>query len=574
MEMLDARRLTGPNLFWEQAGALLDVRYNDTELDVIDLWKDEMLTLQKIFNWQEYDLLVRHYQDGSFLLAGGPIDQLYAVIEAGELAWQRAVLSHKGQRLEPLYNKLSNKSDKQLLKIRECIESDSNPRMIELKSRAEKEGVTFLWDDDFVSLGMGTGSQTWPADKLPEPDTVDWSNFSDVPVAVVTGTNGKSTNVRLICKMVQQWGKIFGNSSTDWIRVGDDILDKGDYSGPGGARTVLRDTRTQIGVLEVARGGLLRRGAGINRADVALITNVAEDHMGEYGINRLDDLIEAKMVVNRLVDDHGVLVLNADDEGLVRFSSRIRTPICWFTLNNRLPLIEKHISQGRSASVVEDGRIVIYQGSQKFDIAKIKNIPITLNGLAEYNISNCLSAAAVAFSLGIPSEFIASGLTEFDNDPATNPGRGNYFDVHGIRVLVDFAHNIHGLTALLKVTERLKANRRLLTIGNPGDRRIKELKGLARVAANAKPDRILVTECVGYERDLGPGAVPRIIHQELLECGIHENKMQVFNNEMEGVKAAFEWAKPGDLLILLVLAQREKAIDYIMKLKAMEGDFR
>ena len=145
--------------------------------------------------------------------------------------------------------------------------------------------MTFLWDDDDVSLGMGTGSQTWPARDLPDPSDIDWSSFHDIPVAVVTGTNGKTTTIRLLCAMAQAWGKTYGNTSTDRVRVNEDVLDTGDYSGPGGARTALRDQRVEIALLETARGGLLRRGAGIQNARVAAVLNVAEDHMGQYGIN-------------------------------------------------------------------------------------------------------------------------------------------------------------------------------------------------------------------------------------------------------------------------------------------------
>lgn len=196
-------------------------------------------------------------------------------------------------------------------------------------------------------------------------------------------------------------------------------------------------------------------------------------------------------------------------------------------------------------------------------VCSIKDIPITLEGRAAYNISNSLSAAAVGMALGIPATAVAEGLTSFTSDPESNPGRGNYFDVNGVSVLLDFAHNTHGLNAIIQATAALQAKRRLLTIGTAGDRQESEIRNMTRAAAGQGLDRILVTECVGYERELGPGGVPRIIYDELMQCGEPAENVDVFDSELEGVTAALDWAKPGDLLILLIKAEREEALKEI-----------
>ena len=556
MKLIDSRRLTGPNLVWDRPGALLDVDFENQEDGVVALWKEELGAIQEELGWSNFPLRVHDRTGGAWLVAAGPIDQLYTVIEASENAWHRAVILQNGD--EPGQNQEIIES------LRVMARDEANPEMMALQERASSENKTFLWDDDEVSLGLGKYSQTWATDSLPHPDDLDWSEFDDIPVAVVTGTNGKSTNVRLLTQMVGCWGKIPGNSSTDWICVGDDILDRGDYSGPGGARAILRDRRVEVAILETARGGLLRRGAGVERADIALITNVAEDHMGQYGIFTLDGLIEAKMIVSHLVSDAGVLVLNADDEGLVKHAGNVGAErICWFSMYPDKVLVRLHIEEGGAACVVEGGVIVYYRAGVATDICPVVDIPLTLRGRALYNVYNCISASAVASELGIPSETIREGLLSFKSDPETNPGRGNYFDIGGVTVLLDFAHNQHGLDAILETTAALEPRRRLITVGTAGDRTEHEIRSLARSSANAGVDRILVTEVVGYERELGPGGVPRILYEELLLSGVDPENMAVYNSEMDGVRAAFEWAKPGDMLLLLVKGERAAALEYI-----------
>ncbi|TDI76020.1 MAG: Mur ligase [Bacteroidetes bacterium] len=562
MELMDSRRLTGPNLVFEGPGALLDVQFDAADSGVVDLWRSEMERLREKLGWSQNQLLVLPRHEGAWLVATGPIDQLYSIIELNELAWARASRTQVSNRDAPAVNHDdASILASELTKIKALSVEEENPKLIALQRSAAKHNVTFLWDDDEVSLGLGNGSETFEIDNIPDPDDLTWSRYHDIPLAAVTGTNGKSTNVRLIRQMVECWGKIPGNSSTDWIRVGNEILDTGDYSGPGGARAILRDQRVEVGILEVARGGLLRRGAGVSRVDVALVTNVAEDHMGQYGINSVDDLIDAKLIVAQLIDANGVLVLNADDEGLVRRGSDLlHKNICWFSRNAQSDFISDHIAGGGAACVLVHNDIHYVSDGERTVVCSILDIPITLEGRAAYNVSNSLSAAAVGMALGIPAGKVAAGLKSFSSDPESNPGRGNYFDVNGITVLLDFAHNTHGLKAILEATDALKAKRRLMIIGAAGDRLESEIRNLARAAAGQGLDRILVTDCVGYERDLGPGGVPKIIYDELLRCDEPPERIEVLDSEIKGVKAAFAWARPGDLLILLIKSEREQAL--------------
>src|SRR5690606_18744648 len=233
-----------------------------------------------------------------------------------------------------------------------------------------------------ATVGLGAGSRTWSTHDLPPPDEVDWEAVHDIPVALVTGTNGKSTTVRLVAAMAAASGRTAGLSSTDFVRVGDEIVDRGDYSGPGGARAVLRDRRVEVAVLETARGGLLRRGLALDRAAAALVTNVAEDHMGEYGIHALDDLIEAKLVVRRAVERSGLLLLNADDAGLVRHASRHPGRLAWFGLDPDAPALAGHREAGGRIYTVENGAFVAVEGDHRTEVLPVGEAPLTLGGAA------------------------------------------------------------------------------------------------------------------------------------------------------------------------------------------------
>ena len=543
--LIDSRRLTGPNLVWDNPGALLEVETNSDA--VIDHWRAEVIALRDRLGLPDMGLAIKRRSQGAWLVVGGPVDQLYGLIEASELAWQRAIKQMEGQ----------HPGEQDLSGVQKELDLERLDAVTGLQAAASERGVTFLWDDDHVSLGLGTGSQTWERNETPAPEHVDWSRFHDIPVAVVTGTNGKSTTVRLLCAMTDAWGKTYGTTSTDWVRVGNEVLDTGDYSGPGGARTAVRDPRVEVALLETARGGLLRRGCGLEKADVAAVLNVASDHMGQYGITSVEDLIEAKLIVRRLVLDDGVLVLNADDEGLRRAAAGFpQQHVAWFTLGEELP-------EGASDGVVvREGTLTLLSSSSApTPVLAITDIPVAIGGAAAYNVANAAAASLIAYHLGMPLEAIRSGLRTFESDFETNPGRSNWFEVGGARVLLDYAHNPHGLRAIIDTVDRMVEAakgpaRRIMLLSTAGDRTEPEIRALAALAAEAGIQEILVADCVGYERELGPMGVPRILADELAR---HGRDVPLFTSELAGVHAALDMIRPGDILMLLVKGERKES---------------
>ncbi len=399
-------------------------------------------------------------------------------------------------------------------RLREEIAREARPALLALRDAAAARGVAFLSDDGQVSVGIGTGSLTWPIEALPHPQEVDWAAVHDVPVLLVTGTNGKTTTVRLLASMFAVAGLVVGTTSTDRIEVGGEVVEHGDFSGPGGARTLLRDRRVEVAVLETARGGLLRRGLAVDRAAAGLVTNIAADHLGEFGIHDLPSLAAAKLVITRAVGPEGRVVLNADDPELVAASGGIAAPILWFSLDAGNPRLQEG-----DAVFLEDGFLVLAQRGCRTRIAPVAEVPITFGGAARHNVANALGAIGLAAAVGLPLEAVAIGLRRLAGTPEDNAGRANVLEREGVRILIDYAHNPHGLRALLDIARTLPAERRLILIGQAGDRDDAALRELARVAWTLHPDRLVVKEMPEMLRGRPSGEVPAILEDELLQLG-------------------------------------------------------
>lgn len=544
MELLDARRLTGPNLVSGRPGAIIDVACEEAEAAaLVRCWEKHVNRMLPELEWNAAELRHHHLRGGLSLVLSAPIDALYTAAAIGEWAYACCDADMNGSG--------SPDFAQERQRIGEARDEEKNPALLALQAAAIDRRVPFLWDDDHVSLGHGSTAQTWDARNLPDIADVDWRSFRSIPVGLVTGTNGKTTTTRLARHIVGGAGKTVGLTSTDWIAAGETIVEHGDWSGPGGARRVLRHRSVDVALLETARGGLLRRGLGVERADAALITNIAEDHLGDFGSRNLDELLAIKWIVSQAVVDDGDLILNADDALLIAKAGDYPGRTVWFSLDANNPHIAAHVAGGGLAFVLRDDELVRIDAGEHTVLCRDREIPITLGGVARHNTANALAAAALCDRLGIGIGQIADGLRSMSQ--SDNPGRGNLYTLPHCRVLVDFAHNPHAMQALFDMAASLPAERRLLAFGQAGDRTDASIVELAERAWDIGLERVIVSELAAYRRGRSPGEVYGIIREALIESGARDEQISHCEQETDTLDAALAWARPGDLVIVLAL---------------------
>lgn len=560
--LLDSRRLTGPNLFGPRVGAVLDVAMADADAEqamlALRAAARQMLTA---VGWEREDLVLRRHPGGASLAITAPIDALLAATEINEWALGAANALLTGHPAPDLTSGATT--------LRLQIAAERKPAIQALSHAAEERGVAFLLDDEHVSIGSGTGSFTWPIADVPSPASIDWSKVHDVPTVLVTGSNGKTTTVRLLASTLSMGTRVVGYCCSDGVTVGTEEVERGDWSGPAGARLILRNRRVEVAVLETARGGLLRRGLAMQRANAAIVTNIAEDHFGEFGIADLGALAEAKLTVRRALGPDGVLVLNAEDAELRKHAPQ-GVSIVWFALDPADPCLAQHLAGGGTGVTVEHGVITLCRGTTRAPVVKVDEIPITLHGAARHNIANACGVVALAHAIGVPHDDQVKALRGFDGDATSNPGRLNLFSLGGVTVLVDFAHNPHGMAALVEVARALPAKRRLVILGQAGNRDNHALEELARSAWGFRPDRIILKEMEKYRRGRELGEISGVMRNEFLRLGAHPATITEADSEYAAVIAALDWARAGDLLLLPVHSERDRVLT-LLEAKRTEG---
>ncbi len=555
------RRLTGPSLVWDHTGAILDVMFEDMDPEVLlECWFRQVNALLDKVQWPDPILTHRSFENGFNLLLAAPIDQLYSAVSVLETAWYFCACE--------LLEVTPEAEDSLVQAIIEEMRSEKNDALVALQWAAGEHGVDFLVDDDIVFVGHGNGSCCYKIDQLPKPEQIDWTPVHNIPVALVTGTNGKSTSVRLLDAIARAAQQVSGITSTDFVRVGDEILDQGDYSGPGGARLLLRGPRLEVAFLEVARGGILRRGLAVRHARAALVTNVANDHLGQYGVNTLAALAATKFVVSKGLAEHGVLVVNADDAGIVDYLAHNPQPnLCWFSLDKANPVIQQQIARQGCCCFTEDGAIVRFDGRHPVRICDIDAVPMTLNGAARHNVQNALGAVGVASAMGYTDTQISTGLKRFRSNESDNPGRMNIFELkNSVRVIVDFAHNAHGVAAVVDTARRMPAGRKWALFGSAGDRSDAEIAAIAEGVCSIEPDQVVITELESYLRGRELGEVSEIMRRACLEQGLAENQIHIADSPLAGVRYALEQMQADDLGLFLVLSERDQVVDYLNSL--------
>jgi cyanophycin synthetase len=373
-----------------------------------------------------------------------------------------------------------------------------------------------------------------------------------VPIAAITGTNGKTTTARMLAHLTKMAGYIPGLTTTDGVYIDGQRTVSGDMTGPVSARMVLADPQIDLAVLETARGGLLRAGMGVSEVNVGAVLNVQPDHLGLKGIDTLEQLAEVKRVVVEVATD--CAVLNADDALVLKMSGYTEAKhICYVTLNPQHALVREHIRAGGRACALEAGvngqMITLYDKGGHIPLLWTHLIPATLEGRATHNVQNAMFAAAMAFSLGIKLDAIRQGLRTFDSTFFQAPGRMNVFSEHPFKVLFDYGHNAHAVAAMADLAQRLDVTgKRIVVLAGPGDRRDEDLVAIAAAVAGRFDHYICRRD--DNLRNRKPDEVPRLQAAALRAAGVQEAAISIIPDEQEAISTALNMGQAGDLLLI------------------------
>ncbi len=389
-----------------------------------------------------------------------------------------------------------------------------------------------------------------------------------IPIIAISGTNGKTTTTRLIAHIVKQMGIKVGFTTTEGVYIQNQMMMQGDCTGPVSAEFVLKDPTVEFAVLESARGGILRAGLGFHNCDMAVVTNIAPDHLGLQGIDTLEQLARAKAVVAKSVFPEGYVILNADDDLVYKMREEVDCKVALFSMDENNPRIKEHAANHGISCVYENGYFTILKGSWKIRVDKVTNAPITFGGKAEFNIQNALGAILAAYLRDFKIEDIKLALETFVPSPAQTPGRMNIFNFKNFTVMADYAHNAHGMRAIGKFVSKVDATMKVGVIAGVGDRRDEDTIELAEEAAKVF-DEIVIRQ----DRHLRGRTEEAII--ALLKKGIQNvdpnKKITIIKKESEAIEYAIRNAVKGSFIVVIndvVLA----ALDQLQKLKEEEDN--
>ena len=575
----DSRRLPGPNRwFGEPAVVLRPLGAAADDAAALAGWARRVQALCAALLWPAPRPWVQRGAAGTALAFVAADDRLFTATEVNEWAWERAAAAHTPLAAQACIATQPEHENLAVLAQHYAARAaaEFSRPLARLKAATVAHGLPLFEDDDSVSIGVGSGSRCWPRAALPLPMDVPWPALHDQPTLLVTGSNGKTTTTRLLVAMAAQAGLVAGSCSTEGVVVNGQTVRHGDYAGPAGARAVLRQPAVQFAILETARGGLLRRGLAVRRADAAVVTNVSADHLGEYGIGSVEDIADAKLVVAHALQRSGTLVLNGADEVLMAAAARAPHAqalvaagrVALFAHDLAHPTLRAHRAAGgavcgvrdcaKSSDISSDSshELVWAQGDVEVALGDIAQMPLTLRGAARHNVENIAAAALAGVASQLPLPAIRQTLASFGTSPQDNPGRLERWGWRGATVLVDYAHNPDGLAQLLQVAQALTSKdqpaRLGLLLGQAGNRDNSALSELGTTAARFAPAHIVIKELPGMLRGRALGEVPALLQRALLAAGQPAASVAREDDEETAARALLAWARPGDVVVLPV----------------------
>ena len=374
------------------------------------------------------------------------------------------------------------------------------------------------------------------------------TEYKDIPLVSVTGTNGKTTTTRLIAFTLSLAGYKVGMTTTGGIFINNKCIDKGDTTGPDSALTVLSNKEINAAVLETARGGIIRRGLAYDLADVGVITNITDDHIGIDEISNMDQLANVKSLVVEAIKKDGYAVINADDYMSVSLISNIHSKLILFSKDKENKFLKENLNNGGYVVYSDNGHLYVQKGENITPLVREKDIAITLKGKLKYNVENAMAACSALIGLNIEYSKIKKGLINFYGNEQQNPGRFNIYNLNGISVILDYGHNIEGYKAVLEGAEKIKHNRLIGIIGVPGDRNNTNVLEVGKIAGKYF-DYIYIKEDLD-KRGRKNGEIAELLSQGVLDSGFDTKNKEIILNEVDALEKAINDSLPGDIIII------------------------
>ena len=444
-----------------------------------------------------------------------------------------------------------------------AFKNNLDPFSEELIEECKNRQIPVLVDEEEKLIQLGYGKYlkrfnyspkegTYPPSNINPKDYVDNFFASDattrIPIIAITGTNGKTTTSRLISHILQVNDINTGYTTSDGIYVGNEMVDKGDTTGPISAQKVLGDERVDVAVLECARGGIVRAGLGFDQCDISVITNIQEDHLGLSDIHTLEELASAKGIIIDVLKKDGYAICNAENEYSYKLGLKSKSNLALFALDEKNSFVQDHIKKGGLACIDEQGIITIIRDGQKISIAHVKDIPITFDGRVSFMIQNVLAATLACYCYGLKPGQISKGLATFFPSAEQTPGRLNIFEFKNFKVMVDFAHNPDGFKGIRDFMATIDSPFKIGIITGTGDRRDTDLLELGSLSAQMF-DHIIISQ-----RKFLRGRSAEEIVDFLVE-GIKSNNtkasFEYLDNEIEPLTYAISMAKKNSFICAL-----------------------
>ena len=550
-----SRRLVGPNLFFKETGTVLDVPLMRDREKLTELFYQEAHRILPELGWVDIKITHKFFNNGVRYAMIAPVDITMPACDVIDFIW----LSVRQFVEQGSYKTIEEAKDE----LMNFILEDQNLTYRKLYDLAKSKGFNAFREKNKAFIGSGTGSYEFNLVN-DDIDSIDWSKVYDIPAVIVTGTNGKTTTVRLTDFICRFAGKLTGYTSTDWVKVNNELIDEGDYSGPTGHQFVLTNKKVEVALLESARGGLLKRGLIESYVNAAAVTNVSADHLGEDGIETVAELAEAKSIVFRTMGKDSHAIINLDNSYMKERFDNLNCNKIFVTQKPNEHDMEYYLAKADYACIVEGGKFVWIENGQKTDLLGVKDASITVNGFAKHNIENAMVAIALSFKLGIELSTIAEALKIYKNDTKVNRGRANIFEWDNKVAVLDYAHNEAGVEALLSMMKAYdkEGGKTYLMIGTTGDRKYL-ISPINDIVLKHDIDFIVLKETAKYLRGAEAMELPLSIRKDLNDKGYDISKTFISHGELEGVKYILDKLEDNDVAIFCCQAELEAVANYL-----------